>query len=148
MMMKTTIFAIFLATATVGMQAIADNVQSLRGMNEINQDTVTPSTKRFVDNDEIIERSHVLEPPLIPHSIRGYRINLNQNKCMQCHSWSNHRESNATKISLTHFKDRYKSVMANVAPSRYVCTKCHVPQANVRPLVENTFKPVREMLGH
>ena len=30
----------------------------------------------------------------------------------------------------------------DIAPQRYNCVQCHVPQANAKPLVENTFKPV------
>jgi len=29
----------------------------------------------------------------------------------------------------------------DIAPQRYNCVQCHVPQANAKPLVANTFKP-------
>ncbi len=146
-MMKTTIFIVLIATAGFSMQAISETVQSLRGINPIEQDTNVPTARRFVDDDEVIARHHVQQPPMVPHSIRGYRINLNENRCMTCHSWANHREANATKVSLTHFEDRDGFVMANVSPSRYFCTKCHAPQADARPLIENTFEPVRGFTG-
>jgi cytochrome c-type protein NapB len=35
---------------------------------------------------------------------------------------------------------KYKK-LKKLNPARYNCSQCHVPQANVKPLVENTFKP-------
>jgi cytochrome c-type protein NapB len=88
-----------------------------------------------------IERNYVQQPPLIPHSVETYRITKNFNKCMDCHAWSRYKETGATKVSLTHFKDRSGTDHANISPRRYFCVQCHVPQADVKPLVENTFKP-------
>ncbi len=87
-------------------------------------------------------RDFVQQPPLIPHGVRGYAITANFNKCMDCHSWSKAKESGATKVSLTHFKDREGKEMSNISPRRYFCLQCHVPQTDARPLVQNTFKPV------
>ncbi len=66
---------------------------------------------------------------------------------MSCHSWSNYRESGATKISQTHFEDRDKHVLAKVSARRYFCTQCHVPQVDAEPLVENEFKPITSISG-
>ncbi len=90
-----------------------------------------------------MERDYVQQPPLIPHSIKGYRINMKFNKCLTCHSWANYRDAGATKISQTHFSDRNENVLANVAARRYFCTQCHVPQVNAPPLVENTFEALK-----
>jgi cytochrome c-type protein NapB len=89
-----------------------------------------------------IERSYLLQPPLIPHQIEGYTVTPKFNKCMSCHSWTKYKEANATKISQTHFESRDGIVMANVSALRYFCVQCHVPQTNAKPLVENTFQPV------
>jgi cytochrome c-type protein NapB len=86
-------------------------------------------------------RDFVQQPPLIPHTIRDYQITKNFNKCMDCHSWTRYKEFNATKVSLTHFKDRDGKELSNISPRRYFCTQCHVPQADAKPLVANTFKP-------
>ncbi|MCC7487216.1 MAG: nitrate reductase cytochrome c-type subunit [Burkholderiales bacterium] len=88
-----------------------------------------------------IPRDFVQQPPLIPHTTRGYAITQNFNKCMDCHSWSRYQETGATKISLTHFKDRDGRELSNVSPRRYFCTSCHVPQTDAKPLVANQFKP-------
>ena len=42
-------------------------------------------------------------------------------------------------ISITHFMTREGQMLADVSPRRYFCTACHVPQADVAPLVENDF---------
>jgi cytochrome c-type protein NapB len=88
-----------------------------------------------------IARDFVQQPPLIPHTTRGYNITQNFNKCMDCHSWSRYQETGATKISLTHFKDRDGKELSNISPRRYFCTSCHVPQTDAKPLVSNQFKP-------
>ena len=77
---------------------------------------------------------------MIPHKIDGYSITTNFNKCMDCHSWTRYRETGATKVSLTHFKDRDGKELSNISPRRYFCNQCHVPQFDAKPLVENTFK--------
>jgi len=118
------------------------------------------TSKRFA-------RSYENAPPLIPHTIEGMvPITLKQNACLQCHMPSVAQSVGATPMPPTHFKDfffdtkkelieqgvyedekAYKARLAklakkeDIAPQRYNCVQCHVPQANAKPLVENTFKP-------
>ena len=120
----------------------ADAVHSLRGSAALDQKLVAPELKNTQRDRDPIPRDYVQQPPLIPHNIDRYRITKNNNKCMSCHSWSAYKKVGATKVSLTHFKDRAGTDMANVSPRRYFCTQCHVPQVNAKPLVENEFKPV------
>lgn len=94
---------------------------------------------------EPFARDFVQQPPLIPHGVRGYNITSNFNKCMDCHSWSRAKEAGATKVSLTHFKDRDGKELSNISPRRYFCLQCHVPQLDAPPLVANTFKPVESL---
>jgi nitrate reductase (cytochrome), electron transfer subunit len=148
MMKKITMIVILLATAGISMQAMSETVSSLRGVSDIDQDSAAPTAKKYAKDNEPIARDYVQQPPLIPHKIKNYRINLKSNKCMSCHSWSNYREANATKISQTHFESRDKNVLANVSARRYFCTQCHVPQVNAQPLVENVFEPVPAISGH
>lgn len=119
-----------------------DEVYSLRGDHALDEDSSEPEMKNWQLDRDTIPRDHVKQPPLIPHKILGYRINLKFNKCMSCHSWTKYKEANATKISQSHFEDRDNNVMANVAARHYFCTQCHVPQVNAKPLVENTFQPL------
>ena len=138
---------ILLATAGFSMQAISETVSSLRGVSDIDQESSAPVAKQYNKDGEPISRDYVQQPPLIPHKIKNYRINLKSNKCMSCHSWSNYREAGATKISQTHFESRDKNVLANVSARRYFCTQCHVPQVDAKPLVGNNFEPVTSISG-
>jgi len=147
MMKKITTIVVLLATVGFGSQAAAETVSSLRGAADINQDSSAPAAKKYNKDEEPIARDYVQQPPLIPHKITNYRINLKSNKCMSCHSWTNYREANATKISQTHFESRDKNVLANVSARRYFCTQCHVPQVGAKPLVENDFQPVKAISG-
>ena len=147
MMKKITTIVVLLAAVGFGAQAIAETISSLRGASDINQDSSAPASKRYNKDGEPIARDYVQQPPLIPHKINNYRINLKSNKCMSCHSWSNYREAGATKISQTHFESRDKNVLANVSARRYFCTQCHVPQVGAKPLVENKFQPITAISG-
>jgi cytochrome c-type protein NapB len=118
-------------------------VESLRGMKTIEETSAAPGSKRWKPDRSPVARDFVQQPPLIPHSTKGYQINLKFNKCLTCHSWANYGESGATKISQTHFKDREGIEQANVSATRYFCTQCHVEQRDVDPLVENEFEAVK-----
>ena len=147
MMKKITTIVVLLVTVGFANLATAEAVSSLRGAHDIDQSTNAPAAKKYNKDGEPIARDYVQQPPLIPHKIKNYRINLKSNKCMSCHSWSNYREAGATKISQTHFESRDKNVLANVSARRYFCTQCHVPQVGAKPLVENNFQPVTAITG-
>lgn len=141
--------ALVLGTTVVLSQfALAENVASLRGHSTADEDSQVPLLKNWQRDRDPILRDYVQQPPLIPHKIDGYRINLKFNKCLTCHSWANYKEARATKISQTHFEDRDKNVLANVSARRYFCTQCHVPQVDAPPLVENTFRPIQAITGN
>ena len=144
---KITRLIALLVCVGLALPAIAQQPSSLRGSIEIDQDSTGPEPKRYPKDGAPIARDYVQQPPLIPHSIDRYKINLKSNKCLSCHSWKNYREYGATKISQTHFEDRDANVLANVSPRRYFCTQCHVPQVDAKPLVENSFKPVTAISG-
>ncbi|HFD78997.1 MAG TPA: nitrate reductase cytochrome c-type subunit [Gammaproteobacteria bacterium] len=135
------------ASGVVTQFATAADVESLRGQTAIEDESRPPEPKKYAKDGEPLPRDYVQQPPLIPHKITNYRIDANSNKCLSCHSWKNYREAGATKISQTHFQDRDENVLANISARRYFCTQCHVPQANARPLVENTFKPITAISG-
>ena len=120
------------------------SAQELR-VNEIGIESIEGNSKvdmfRPEKDQATIPRNFQKQPPLIPHSIKGYNITQNFNKCMDCHAWSRARESGATKVSLTHFRDRDGKELTSVSPRRYFCLQCHVSQSDTKPLVANTFKP-------
>jgi len=88
-------------------------------------------------------RSYENAPPLIPHSVDGLLpITKNNNACLGCHMPNVAKSMGATPIPPTHFMDfRTQKKLDHLAQQRYNCSQCHVPQANVKPLVENKFKP-------
>jgi nitrate reductase (cytochrome), electron transfer subunit len=90
----------------------------------------------------VLPRDFVQQPPLIPHSIKGYNITRNFNKCLDCHAWSRTQETGATKVSVTHFRDREGKELSSISPLRYFCVQCHIAQTDAKPLVANTFKKV------
>ncbi|TEW56072.1 nitrate reductase cytochrome c-type subunit [Psychromonas sp. RZ22] len=120
-------------------------VSSLRGLYEISDVNKAEDLKRVQREQQLIDRNYVQQPPMIPHSIRGYQVNLNANKCLACHSFKNAGEMGATKISVTHFETRSGTTLSDVSPRRYFCLQCHVTQADAKPLVENTFTPVHSL---
>ena len=120
---------------------------TIRGAATIDQTREAEKMKRVIKDKNPIARNYVHQPPVVPHQTRGYRVDLNSNKCLSCHSWKNAAETGATKISLTHFETREGMTLSDVSPRRYFCSQCHVTQADAAPLVGNTFKPV-ESLGN
>lgn len=122
--------------------AQGEPIQSLRGVTPIDAPENDPLMTRWERDQSPIARAFVHQPPLIPHTVEGYTVNLKVNKCLTCHSWSNYQQAKATKISQTHFTDRDGNDLASVSARRYFCTQCHVPQSDAKPLVENTFAPV------
>lgn len=120
-------------------------LKSLRGDTPLTEEGAAPALKDPMKDHPPEARNFVDQPPLIPHSVRDYNITAQHNKCMECHSWQRYREFGATKISMTHFKDRTGTDTATVSPLRYFCTQCHAPQTNAQPLVENTFKPIKSI---
>ncbi|MFO1198148.1 MAG: nitrate reductase cytochrome c-type subunit [Burkholderiaceae bacterium] len=133
------------AAAAASPGAGVDKVKALRSEGSVSAPERDADSEAFrADRDRApLPRDFVQQPPLIPHTIRGYNITMNFNKCMDCHAWNRARETGATKVSLTHFRDRDGTELTGVSPRRYFCLQCHVPQTDARPLVENTFRPAR-----
>ncbi len=87
-------------------------------------------------------------PPQIPHSIdKVTPILLTKNKCLKCHDdpklWNKSKgQGEASPMPKSHyvdFRNTPKTVNKKLIGSRFFCMQCHVPQAEVAPLVENDF---------
>lgn len=134
-------------TEVVSGEVAIDNVThgdqaSLRGLIELDVTRQADSFKRVPKDRSPYVSDYVYQPPLIPHSIRGYEISTNANKCLSCHSFKNSADSGATKISVTHYATREGQGLSDVSPRRYFCLQCHVTQTDSGLLVENDFKRV------
>ncbi|WP_082688618.1 nitrate reductase cytochrome c-type subunit [Ruegeria marisrubri] len=118
-------------------QTVGGPVQSLRGADVDEQvnvpDNFTQEKKRFT-------RNYRQQPPLIPHSVDQYQVDLKANRCLSCHDWTTAGERNAPTLSMTHYLDRDGNQLDRVAGTRWFCTQCHVPQADAPALVDNTFQ--------
>ncbi|MBC5784115.1 nitrate reductase cytochrome c-type subunit [Ramlibacter sp. USB13] len=122
------------------------------GMDVMRGAPITETTKpppiTNPDNSDIKRvRNYSMQPPVIPHKVEGYQIDKNANRCMFCHARTRTQESQAPMISVTHFQDRSGNHLAELSPRRYFCMQCHVPQADLQPLVANRFVDVDAMLN-
>ncbi|MCR6663555.1 MAG: nitrate reductase cytochrome c-type subunit [Luteimonas sp.] len=108
---------------------------------------ITPLPMAAVENfDRRRGRAYPMQPPTIPHSIDGYQVDLNSNRCMLCHARSNAAQFQAPEISVTHYMDRDDQFLAEVSPRRYFCVQCHVVQTDAQPLVASGFRDIDEVL--
>ena len=140
------VLGIVLAGPSLAQQEVnSGGLESLRGLTTLDQTKKAEALKRVLKDKNPIARNYVHQPPLIPHQTRGYKVNLNSNKCLTCHGWKYARETGATKVSLTHFETRDGKTLSDVSPRRYFCLQCHVTQADTTVLVENTFEAVESL---
>ena len=121
----------------------ADRQSGLRGTTPLNDEG--PAPRDDADAQHRGERAAQLSRAAagIPHSIDGYQIDINGNKCLSCHARARTGESQAPMVSITHFMDRDGQFLASVSPRRFFCTACHVPQHEVKPPVEQRFRRYR-----
>jgi cytochrome c-type protein NapB len=124
---------------------LAQDAPRLRGPEPFTRDAPAPPMQRAVTNDVRVRRNYPDQPPVIPHATDGYALDLNANKCMSCHARRFTEQSQAPMISVTHYQDREGNTLGGLAPRRYACLACHVPQTEARPLVENRFRDMDEL---
>lgn len=117
-----------------------DKVHSLRGTTEVNENNEAPDLKKL-DTGQRFEKAYRQQPPLIPHAIEKYQINLKVNQCMRCHDWPYNVSEGAPKISETHYTNRNGVALDQVTRSRWFCTQCHVTQTRAPAIVRNDFTP-------
>lgn len=122
-------------------------LESLRGFVELSSTPKAPDMVKYRQDDAPVLRNYVQQPPVIPHKIRDYTVDLRSNKCLSCHSWERYKQSGATKVSLTHFVTRGGHALATISPRRYFCLQCHVPQAIIDPLIGNSYQSTTELLN-
>ena len=125
--------------------ALAQMGAELRGDVPFTESPPADPLPKWVVDDMRKMRAYPDQPPVIPHSIEGYQLSVNTNRCLSCHKREFTEGSGAPMISVTHYITREGQMLADVSPRRYFCTACHVPQAAKPPLVENTFTDMSEM---
>ncbi len=123
----------FTALVFSGIAIAADDGDTLR-KNSMFKPNVTPDVLVYKGADpgenKLMKRGSITAPPQVPHTVEGLTISREQNDCMDCHDPNNEMEG-MVYVSAKHLKG------GGVAMARFQCDMCHVPQANVKPLVKN-----------
>ena len=147
--MKKSVISIALATlvaAVIGCSATTGPI-SMRGA-AVPADDKAPEVKTYsqkvpgVGGQQLIARTFVGQPPLVPHSIDKYvPLTADDNGCLECHVTDELRGQKMPKMSLSHFSATIKESDGSPAVdmSRFQCDSCHVPQVDAKPLVDNRF---------
>jgi cytochrome c-type protein NapB len=148
MAQKPVILALAVMLAAASSSLLAQTVSSgLRGSTPLNEEGPAAPMTPQRNTAERETRNYPEQPPVIPHSIDGYQIDINGNKCLSCHARARTGESQAPMVSITHFMDRDGQFLASVSPRRFFCTECHVPQHVVTPPVTNDFIDIDAMFS-
>ena len=125
-------------------QQDTSRVQTLRGADAAATDQAPrdrPYTGKSPGSQKPVARTFSTQPPVIPHSIEGFEeVTLQNNPCLMCHGPESYKNVKAPKAADGHFKDRDGKMLPAVSAARYHCTTCHVPQADAKPLIANTFR--------
>ena len=142
------ILALAAILVVVSTSLLAQTVSSsLRGATPLNDEGRAPLMTPLRNSAEKETRSYPEQPPVIPHTIDGYQIDVNVNKCLSCHARARAAEAQAPMVSITHFMDRDGQFLASISPRRFFCNSCHVPQHVVKPPVANDFVDIDTLLG-
>lgn len=136
---------LFVAGAGVAQNKSGGALDGLGGASTLNQTNAAPDVERQSYSDGGFGRAYRQQPPLIPHKIDGYQVTPTDNACMNCHDWPGNNKFRAPKVSETHYVDRQGARLDKIAGTRYFCQQCHVPQADAKPLVGNTFQNATEV---
>lgn len=124
-----------ICTATA---ASAANLESLRGhaVTDASDEAMNKATLAVPGGFGVAWEE---QPPMIPHPVDKYSIDLRQNGCLKCHSPATFETAKAPRVADSHFLDRDGNRLDHLAPRRYFCTQCHAPQTGAIPLVDNVF---------
>ncbi len=139
--MKKTLVTLMAAAAALTMMtgALAGDVMSLRG-DDLTKSSVKAERARLQTVQGGIERNYKEQPPLVPHEVDKYEVNIKVNGCMKCHSAATYEKEKAPKVGDSHFLDRDGNKLDNLSSRRYFCNQCHAPQLSTNQLVENNFQ--------
>jgi cytochrome c-type protein NapB len=138
-----------LVSAHAGQPAVADKDLGLSKTTVF--DTPSPAAFAYSESSpgsgKTLPRAYAGAPPQIPHNIQGFMpVTARNNMCVGCHNnpamWGKKAKGAPTPMPPSHYTDTRNApdnVTKKMIGARFVCTQCHVPQANVQPLVDNTF---------
>ncbi len=140
--MKKTFFTLFFIVAVCSSSVAAgETVKSLRGDNAIPASSNPAVAIDWKPTDAAVARTFIHQPPVIPHSIKGFFITTANNYCLICHDAEG---IGSPKPHPTHYTDRDGKKGGSISQRWYFCTQCHVGQVDAKPLVETTFQAEAE----
>lgn len=146
-MKKTVSIAVATLIASIVGCATSNAPHSMRGADIPGVDQA-PEVKQYATKtpgageQQLITRTFLTQPPLIPHSIEKYiPITYEDNSCLECHISDELNGKKMPKMGVSHFSKtkKEKDGSPSVEMSRFQCDTCHVPQVDAKPLVENKF---------
>jgi cytochrome c-type protein NapB len=86
--------------------------------------------------------SYLTAPPQIPHATADFMpITRDNNMCVACHNTPDMIGKKLDKgMAIPAPRSHYVNNTNELYMGRWTCTQCHRPQAEVQPLVVNTYK--------
>ncbi len=139
------VLGFMLAVSQQTVNATNDKSVDVRGLRKAPL-TKTPNIPKIKYNNtqpvpgsvKPLNKSFVTAPPQIPHSTEGLvPITIKNNACLNCHMPKNAKAMKMTAIPSDHLEK------GKIKGSRYNCTQCHAPQADVNPVIENKFESLK-----
>ncbi|KAF1722288.1 nitrate reductase cytochrome c-type subunit [Pseudoxanthomonas wuyuanensis] len=122
-------------------------IDAIRRGVPVDQEGSPPPLARVENADLKRVRAYPMQPPTIPHTIDGYQVDKNSNRCMLCHARANAATFQAPPVSVTHYMDRDDQFLATISPRRYFCSQCHVVQTDAQPLVASGFQDIDSLIS-
>jgi nitrate reductase cytochrome c-type subunit len=86
----------------------------LKGPEPFTRETPAPPMQRQVTDDVRRRRNYPDQPPLIPHSIEGYALDLNANKCLSCRARKFTEQSQAPMDKIARKMQASKEVWGHI----------------------------------
>ncbi|WP_438464333.1 nitrate reductase cytochrome c-type subunit [Marinomonas sp. PE14-40] len=127
-------------------QAQDVQVATMRDNILLTEEVAPPAIANVENKDLKRMRDYPQQPPTVPHIISKYQIDKNVNQCMDCHARDKASEVQATPVGVSHYLNREGEYQAGMSPRRYFCTQCHVTQTESKPLIDNEFVDVNDLM--
>ncbi|MCE3047548.1 nitrate reductase cytochrome c-type subunit [Helicobacter kayseriensis] len=148
-MMNLFVVGGLLVSFAFGAKSISEDEIGLRRTPLQSEDKTKLQDFKYGDKapgeSQVFERAYENAPPMIPHDVEGLTdFTQDSNMCLDCHSPEVAADVGATPVPKSHTYDlrHQQAVQDGVADSRWNCTQCHAPQADLKPAVQNNFKPI------
>ncbi len=144
-MRRSHLLTLMTATTLAGLVSLSALAADGLRDEAVGNETQPPPMLNEENDDLRRQRFYPTQPPTIPHKVSEYRIDVDSNKCLFCHSRTKAPEMKAPMLSVTHFQDRDGNMLADVSAQRYFCTQCHVAQQPGDPILGSNFLSIDQL---